>query len=229
MTQSPGMTVYGALWCPDCRRSKQFLAEHRIPYRWVDIEQEPEAQEIVRQLNDGRQIIPTIVFDDGGPILVEPSNADLAARLGINPQASRSYYDLIIVGGGPGGSDGRHLRRPGRDGHPDNRAWRSRWPSRFDGAYRQLSRVRGGDYRRRACRPHARAGRAFRRRDPGGPNRGVGGSRVGNRWSAHRHHRVRSGVPRSGPAADAGNAVSPAQRARRGRLHRGRRPLLRNL
>ncbi len=103
MTQSPGMTVYGALWCPDCRRSKQFLAEHRIPYRWVDIEHEPEAQETVRQLNDGRQIIPTIVFDDGGPILVEPSNAELAARLGINPQASRSYYDLIIVGGGPAG------------------------------------------------------------------------------------------------------------------------------
>lgn len=103
MTQSPGMTVYGALWCPDCRRSKQFLAEHRIPYRWVDIEQEPEAQVTVRQLNQGRQIIPTIVFDDGGPILAEPSNADLAARLGINPQASRSHYDLIIVGGGPAG------------------------------------------------------------------------------------------------------------------------------
>ncbi|MCY4557481.1 MAG: FAD-dependent oxidoreductase [Chloroflexi bacterium] len=103
MTQSPRMTVYGALWCPDCRRSKQFLAEHRIPYSWVDIEQEPEAQETVRQLNDGRQIIPTIVFDDGGPIMAEPSNAELAARLGINPQASRSHYDLIIVGGGPAG------------------------------------------------------------------------------------------------------------------------------
>ncbi len=103
MTQSPNITVYGALWCPDCRRSKQFLAEHRIPYRWVDIEQDAAAQETVRQLNDGRQIIPTIVFNDGGPILAEPANAELAARLGINPQASRSYYDLIIVGGGPAG------------------------------------------------------------------------------------------------------------------------------
>jgi thioredoxin reductase (NADPH) len=43
------------------------------------------------------------VFDDGGPILVEPSNAELATRLGINATASRSYYDLIIVGGGPAG------------------------------------------------------------------------------------------------------------------------------
>ena len=103
MSQHPDITVYGALWCPDCRRSKQFLAEHRIPYRWIDIEQEPDAQDTVRQLNDGRQIIPTIVFDDGGPILVEPSNAELAARLGINPRASRSHYDLIIVGAGPAG------------------------------------------------------------------------------------------------------------------------------
>ena len=103
MSQHPNITVYGALWCPDCRRSKQFLAEHRIPYRWVDIEQKPDAQDTVRQLNDGRQIIPTIVFDDGGPILVEPSNAELAARLGINPRASRSHYDLIIVGAGPAG------------------------------------------------------------------------------------------------------------------------------
>ena len=100
---SPNLTVYGALWCPDCRRSKQFLAEHRIPYRWIDIEQEPSAQETVRRLNDGRQIIPTIVFDDGGPVLAEPNNAELAARLGINPQASRTHYDLIIVGAGPAG------------------------------------------------------------------------------------------------------------------------------
>ncbi len=99
----PNLTVYGALWCPDCRRSKQFLAEHRIPYHWIDIEQEPDAQETVRRLNDGRQIIPTIVFDDGGLVLAEPSNAELAARLGINPQASRTHYDLIIVGAGPAG------------------------------------------------------------------------------------------------------------------------------
>ena len=103
MAQPPDITVYGALWCPDCRRSKQFLAEHRIPYRWVDIEQQTEAQDTVRQLNDGRQIIPTIVFDDGGPILAEPTNAELASRLGINPKASRSHYDLIIVGAGPAG------------------------------------------------------------------------------------------------------------------------------
>jgi thioredoxin reductase (NADPH) len=37
------ITVYGAYWCPDCRRSKLFLGEHQIPYAWVDIEEDPEA------------------------------------------------------------------------------------------------------------------------------------------------------------------------------------------
>ena len=91
------ITVYGAPWCPDCRRSKQFLGEQRIPFSWVDIDQDQEGREYVQRANEGRQIIPTIVFEDGS-ILVEPANADLAAKLGISPQAKREYYDLIVVG-----------------------------------------------------------------------------------------------------------------------------------
>ena len=92
--------MFGAPWCPDCQRAKQFLAEQRIAYEWNDIDQDQRARAYVQQVNDGKQIIPTIVFDDGS-ILVEPSNAELAAKLGIQQQASRSYYDLVIVGGGP--------------------------------------------------------------------------------------------------------------------------------
>ncbi|MCH8186408.1 MAG: FAD-dependent oxidoreductase [Chloroflexi bacterium] len=92
--------MFGAPWCPDCQRAKQFMAEQRIAYEWNDIDQDESARAYVQQVNDGKQIIPTIVFDDGS-ILVEPSNAELAAKLGIQQQASRSYYDLVIVGGGP--------------------------------------------------------------------------------------------------------------------------------
>ena len=112
MTQPPTLTVYGALWCPDCRRAKQFLAEHRIAYTWVDIEQKPEAQDTVRQLNDGRQIIPTIVFNDDGPILVEPTNAELAARLGINPSGQPHLLRPDHRWRWTGGSHRCHLRRP---------------------------------------------------------------------------------------------------------------------
>jgi thioredoxin reductase (NADPH) len=94
--------VYGAPWCPDCKRAKQFLAEQRIAYQWHDIDQDEEARSYVQQLNDGKQVIPTIVFQDGS-ILAEPSNSELAEKLGIRRQAERSYYDLIIVGAGPAG------------------------------------------------------------------------------------------------------------------------------
>lgn len=96
------MTVYGAPWCPDCRLSKQFLGEQRISYDWVDIDLDEKGRAYVQQVNDGKQIIPTIVFEDGS-ILVEPTNAELALKLGISPSASRSFYDLIVVGGGPAG------------------------------------------------------------------------------------------------------------------------------
>ena len=102
LSTTPKMTVYGAPWCPDCRRSKQFLGEQRIPYDWVDIDLDDEGRAYVQQVNDGKQIIPTIVFEDGS-ILVEPTNSELALKLGISPSASRSFYDLIVVGGGPAG------------------------------------------------------------------------------------------------------------------------------
>ncbi len=94
--------VYGAPWCPDCRRSKQFLGEQRVAYEWIDIDQNPAAAALVREKNDGKQIIPTIVFPDGS-FLAEPSNAELAKKLGLKLKAERSFYDLLIVGGGPAG------------------------------------------------------------------------------------------------------------------------------
>jgi thioredoxin reductase (NADPH) len=102
MTQIANITLYGAHWCPDCRRSKLFLGEHQIPYNWVDIEQDEAAEAYVLQKNNGKRIIPTIEFDDGS-ILVEPSNAELAAKLGLKTMAKRTHYDLIIIGGGPAG------------------------------------------------------------------------------------------------------------------------------
>jgi len=98
----PDITVYGAHWCPDCRRSKQFLGEHQISYKWVDIEEDAAAEKFVMDKNDGRRIIPTILFSDGS-FLAEPSNAELARKLQLKTKASRSHYDLIVIGGGPAG------------------------------------------------------------------------------------------------------------------------------
>jgi thioredoxin reductase (NADPH) len=98
----PEIKVYGAPWCPDCRRSKQFLSEQRVSYEWVDIDKDPEAAAFVRSKNAGKQIIPTIIFEDGS-FLAEPGNDELARKLGLTLKAERSFYDLLIVGGGPAG------------------------------------------------------------------------------------------------------------------------------
>lgn len=73
---------YNASWCGDCRRAKRFLDGHQVAYENVDIEGSPEAAETVERLNRGNRSIPTIIFPDGS-ILVEPSNAQLAHKLGI--------------------------------------------------------------------------------------------------------------------------------------------------
>ena len=96
------ITLYGAHWCPDCRRSKQFLGENQIPYRWVDIEQDKIGEELVIKTNNGKRIIPTILFPDGS-ILTEPTNAELAAKLNLKTTAERHHYRLIIIGAGPAG------------------------------------------------------------------------------------------------------------------------------
>jgi thioredoxin reductase (NADPH) len=94
--------VYGASWCPDCRRAKKFLADQRVPYSWHDIEGDPDGVRVVQDRNVGKNIIPTIVFPDGSH-LSEPSNEELAEKLGLQRQAMQHVYDLIVVGGGPTG------------------------------------------------------------------------------------------------------------------------------
>ena len=94
------VTVYGATWCSDCKQAKKFLGEQRVHYNWIDVEQSTEGLTFVEKVNGGKRIIPTIVFDDGS-WLSEPSNAELAQKLGLQTRAKMDYYDLICIGGGP--------------------------------------------------------------------------------------------------------------------------------
>ncbi len=79
--------IYGADWCPDCRRAKRFFNKHGIPYVWHDTAADPEAARFVRQANDGGAIIPTIVFPDGS-MLMEPTTPQLIAKMQSLPGAA---------------------------------------------------------------------------------------------------------------------------------------------
>ena len=94
--------VYGASWCPDCRRAKRFLGDQRVPFEWHDIEVDPDGVKIVQERNNGNNVIPTIIFPDGSH-LAEPSNEELAEKIGLERTAMMHVYDVIIIGGGPAG------------------------------------------------------------------------------------------------------------------------------
>ncbi|SDH48992.1 glutaredoxin family protein [Agrococcus jejuensis] len=78
-TAAQGITMFGAEWCRDCRRTKAQLDGLGVPYRYVDLEAEPDAVEVAREIS-GRTQIPVVVYPDATHH-VEPSNADVDAKL----------------------------------------------------------------------------------------------------------------------------------------------------
>lgn len=78
-TQSPTLRLFGAGWCRDCRRTKSQLDELGVTYEYVDLDADPGAAEVAREIS-GRTNIPVVVYPDATH-QVEPSNADVEAKL----------------------------------------------------------------------------------------------------------------------------------------------------
>ena len=74
------ITMYGAEWCGDCRRSKKFLDSNNVAYNYIDVEADVSASDKVIEINGGQRSIPVIIFEDGTH-LTEPSDAALKAKL----------------------------------------------------------------------------------------------------------------------------------------------------
>jgi thioredoxin reductase (NADPH) len=97
-----GVRVIGHQWSPSSHRVKDFLARNQIPYRWLDIESNKEAHTLVAHADLDASHLPVLLFPDGSS-LVEPTNAQLAEKVGLRSHAGKPFYDLIIVGAGPAG------------------------------------------------------------------------------------------------------------------------------
>jgi len=74
------ITMYGAEWCGDCRRSKRFLDANNVKYNYIDVEADVTASDKVIEINGGQRSIPVIIFSDGTH-LTEPSDIALKEKL----------------------------------------------------------------------------------------------------------------------------------------------------
>jgi thioredoxin reductase (NADPH) len=97
-----GIRLAGALWSAASHDCKDFLARNRIPYLWLDVDQNPEARTMVDGVAGAEHRLPVLFFPDGGT-LVAPSRRDLAEKVGLKTQAASAFYDVIVVGAGPAG------------------------------------------------------------------------------------------------------------------------------
>ena len=98
-----GIRVVGNRWSPQSHQVKDFLARNQVPYQWLDIELDDEACRLVKYTEaDNKQQLPVVLFPNGEN-LIQPSNIQIAEKIGLRTQAERPFYDLVIVGGGPAG------------------------------------------------------------------------------------------------------------------------------
>jgi len=97
-----GIRVIGNRWSPRSHEIKDFLARNQVPYQWLDIESSEEAQQLVSYAACDRLQLPLVLFTDGSSML-QPTNIQVAEKIGLQTKAGNPFYDLIIVGGGPAG------------------------------------------------------------------------------------------------------------------------------
>jgi thioredoxin reductase (NADPH) len=97
-----GIRVAGTLWSPHSHKVKDFLSRNRIPYQWLDIETDADALALVESTTQGDYRLPVVFFPDGSA-LPQPDFQSLAAKVGLQTEASQPFYDLIIIGAGPAG------------------------------------------------------------------------------------------------------------------------------
>ncbi|HEY3059736.1 MAG TPA: FAD-dependent oxidoreductase [Chloroflexota bacterium] len=97
-----GIRVIGHRWSAASHQVKDFLGRNQWPFRWLDVEENAEAQRLVELAGVEPAQLPLVVFPDSTH-LAQPTIEQLAAKIGLATQALLPSYDLVIVGAGPAG------------------------------------------------------------------------------------------------------------------------------
>lgn len=100
-----GLRVLGTRWSPASHQLKDFLGRNQVPYQWTDVEiasPDQEVQQLIPNVDMKSASLPLVVLP-GGEVLSNPPVDELAARIGLRTRAETTFYDFVIVGGGPAG------------------------------------------------------------------------------------------------------------------------------
>jgi thioredoxin reductase (NADPH) len=101
--EAAGIRIVGSRFAPDTHRLRDFAARNRLPHRFVDIEADQEAERLVAAVGITPADLPVVVLGRG-EVLRNPSTAELAAAIGLNPLTrTDTSCDLVVVGAGPAG------------------------------------------------------------------------------------------------------------------------------
>jgi len=103
LPEAKGLRLVGHQWSPQSHAIKDFLASNLIPYRWLDVTRDEDAQALLDAAGVDSSELPALFFDDGTPVLRNPDPRMVAERLGRPLTATFDLYDLAIVGAGPAG------------------------------------------------------------------------------------------------------------------------------
>ncbi|MBL8006865.1 MAG: FAD-dependent oxidoreductase [Ignavibacteria bacterium] len=94
--------IIGFQWSPKSHALKEFLSGNLIPYLWMDIENNEDAEKYIISASASKENLPLIILKDGS-ILSDPSLPDLASKLGMQQKPAKEIYDVLIIGAGPAG------------------------------------------------------------------------------------------------------------------------------
>ena len=100
--EAGGVRIVGHRFSRDTHDLRDFLARNRVPARWMDVERDGEARELLQVVGVEEDRLPVALLEDGS-VLERPTVLELAERLGVAGQPAEDHYDLVIVGGGPAG------------------------------------------------------------------------------------------------------------------------------
>jgi thioredoxin reductase (NADPH) len=100
--EAGGVRIVGHRFSKQSHDLRDFLARNRVPARWLDVERDGEARELLRVAGVAADRLPVALLEDG-TVLERPSVLELAQRLGVAGEPAQRHYDLVVVGGGPAG------------------------------------------------------------------------------------------------------------------------------